>query len=171
VFVLFILSSKCDDIQVRIDQKTGEYNVTINNSVWFRSASTSLYVNNQWYTSTDDSLRLIDIHFESGNDRNLGKWNETQFIYNLNLNETTTNITGRIRQWELFSAITFHLDTGSLNLINTIPLSINQVRTVFPSFRIEQIDANDNRGFFTFEGENPLDSVFFLLRNNYNLRT
>jgi hypothetical protein len=63
-----------------------------------------------------------------------------------------TKIVGHIRQWS-FSAITFHLDTGDQTMTNTIPLDMDHVRTVFPSFNIEQIDNNDQRGYFEFSGE------------------
>jgi len=33
------------------------------------------------------------------------------------------------------------------------PLDMDHVRTIFPSFHIEQIDTNDQRGYFTFEGK------------------
>ncbi|CAF1194227.1 unnamed protein product [Rotaria sp. Silwood1] len=38
-------------------------------------------------------------------------------------------------------------------MTNTVPLDIEHVRTVFPSFHIERIDKNDQRGYFTFKGE------------------
>ena len=38
-------------------------------------------------------------------------------------------------------------------MTNTVPLDMDHVRTVFPSFYIEQMDENDQRGYFTFEGE------------------
>jgi hypothetical protein len=44
------------------------------------------------------------------------------------------------------------LDTGSQVLTNTIPLHMDEVRTIFPSFNIEKIDTNDTRSYFTFEG-------------------
>ena len=53
----------------------------------------------------------------------------------------------------LFPAFNFHLETGDTVLKNTISLDMEQVRTVFPSFHIEKIDTNDNRGYFTFGGE------------------
>ena len=64
-----------------------------------------------------------------------------------------TPMSSHIRQWSLISAITFHLDTGNQNLTNTVPLSMDDVCTVFPSFRIEQMGTDDQRGYFTFEGE------------------
>ena len=82
----------------------------------------------------------------------IGSWNETQLIYSLNRSGAVSNITGRIRQWVSHPAITFHLDTGDKILTNTKLLDKEQVRTIFPSFNIEQIDMNDNRGYFTFQG-------------------
>jgi hypothetical protein len=41
---------------------------------------------------------------------------------------------------------------------STVPLDANSVRTVFPGFNIEQINMDDQRGFFRFEGE----SILFL---------
>ncbi|CAF2953393.1 unnamed protein product, partial [Rotaria sp. Silwood2] len=63
-----------------------EYNISINNRVWLRSSYTDLYSNNKWYTSKDGSLSLIDICFKEGNDSILGIWNQTELIYNFNLN-------------------------------------------------------------------------------------
>jgi hypothetical protein len=70
-----------------------------------------------------------------------------------------SKVVGRIRQWSEVSAITFHLDTGDQVLTNTVPLDAKTVRTVFPSFKIEQIQKRDERGFFTFEGE-----ILFFIR-------
>ncbi|UJR16105.1 hypothetical protein I4U23_003017 [Adineta vaga] len=87
-----------------------------------------------------------------GNDPILGAWNETQLIFNLTLDSTSVNVTGQIRQWDTIPALTFHLNTGGQVLTNDIVLNMTNVRTVFPSFKIEQIDTNDHRGYFTFEG-------------------
>jgi hypothetical protein len=53
------------------------------------------------------------------------------------------------------------LDTGDRVLTNNQLLNVNDVRTIFPSFNIEQIDMNDNRGYFTFQGI----KVIFFRRN------
>jgi hypothetical protein len=82
----------------------------------------------------------------------LSEWNETQLIYGLIRSGTKTNVTGRVRQWSLFAAITFHLDIGSEPLTNTVSLTMDEVRTVFPSFHIEQSGKNDHRGYFTYKG-------------------
>ncbi|UJR11990.1 hypothetical protein I4U23_016168 [Adineta vaga] len=79
-------------------------------------------------------------------------WNETQLNYDLIHSGIHRKIVASIRQWDQISAITFHLNTGDQILTNTIPLDKNQVRTIFPSFYIEQIDINDQRAYFTFEG-------------------
>ncbi|CAF3945609.1 unnamed protein product [Rotaria sordida] len=150
VFLFLIIGCLCD-IEVLIDQKGG-YNININAHLWLRSSHTALYVDNKWYSSVDNSLPLINITYEQGYDLNLGSWNETRLIYDLLRNGTHTNIVGHIRQWSLVSAITFHLDTGDQIMTNTISLDMKHVRTLFPSFNIEQIDINDQRGYFTFEG-------------------
>ncbi|CAF3313270.1 unnamed protein product [Rotaria socialis] len=59
----------------------GEYNLTVNNRLWLRSSYTSLYTNNQWFTSKSQSLHLIDSIFKQGYDVLLEDWNEAIFIY------------------------------------------------------------------------------------------
>jgi hypothetical protein len=147
------------DIKISIDNLKGDYNISINNRVWLRSSYTSLYSNNQWYTSKDGTLILIDSYLKQGNDSILGEWNETELIYKLNQNGTVSNITGRIRQWKSQSAITFYLDSGLVDLNNDILLDMDRVRTVFPSFHIEKIDENDHRAYLTFGG---IDLVCFM---------
>jgi hypothetical protein len=160
--VLLLLIVKCwGDVRVSVDQKGG-YNISVNDHIWLRSSRTAIYVDNIWYSSDNNSLPLTNIAYVQGNDPNLGAWNETQLIYDLVRNGTThTKIVGHIRQWNLVSAFTFHLDTGDQTMINTIPLDMEHVRTVFPSFNIEQMDMNDQRGYFTFSGE-----IFFLYCSN-----
>ncbi|CAF3526814.1 unnamed protein product [Rotaria sp. Silwood1] len=119
VFFLLLISCACD-IKVSIDRIKGQYNISIDNQIWFRSSHTALYANDHWYLSNDSSLPLIDTNFAQGNDPNL--------------------------------AITFHLNIGDKILMNNKLLDKNQVRTIFPSFNIEQIHRNDNRGYFTFQG-------------------
>jgi hypothetical protein len=130
------------DIKVSIDQRGG-YTIRINDKEWLRSSQTSLYVDNKWYSSDDQSLPLINITAGKGTDRYLGSWIETQLNYHLIRNGIYTKIVASICQWHRISAITFHLDTGDQTLTNTIPLDKNQVRTIFPSFNIEKIDQND----------------------------
>lgn len=156
VFALLLISCTCD-INVSIDRIKGDYNVTINNHVWLRSSRTALYVNDRWYSSNDSSLPLIDSRLIQGFDQRLGSWNETQLIYRLSYNGFISNITGRIRQWNSQPAITFHLDIGDKALNNNNnTLDKNQIRTIFPSFKIEEIDSMDNRGYFTFQGMHAL---------------
>jgi LEA14-like dessication related protein len=152
VFVLLLVHCGCD-IQVSVDRIKGQYSVSIDNHVWLQSSRIALYVDDRWYSSNDSSLPLIDIRLVQGNDPNLGSWNETQLIYTLNHSGTVSNITGRIRQWNSYPAISFHLDTGDKMLINNNLLDKNQVRTIFPSFNIEQIGMNDNRAYFTYQGK------------------
>ncbi|CAF0787041.1 unnamed protein product [Rotaria sordida] len=140
------------DINVSIDNKKGEYNIIINNRIWLRSSYTRLYNNNKWFTSEDGSLCLIDSYLKQGYDSILGEFNETQFIYNFNLNNKSLNVTERIRQWKSFPAITFHFDNHLTFLNNDIQLNMDQIQTVFPSFYIEKIDHNDHRAYFTFGG-------------------
>ena len=151
ILVALLTGCSCD-LRVLVNRQTGMYNVTVNNYLWFRSSWTSLYADNRWYSSEDGSLSFIDTQAASGNDPYLGEWNETQLIYELDRLSTKTNVTGRIRQWHSFSAISFHLDVGKQPLTNTIPLTMDEVRTVFPSFHIEQINVVDNRGYFTYAG-------------------
>ncbi len=150
--LLFLIVGCSGDVRVSVDQKGG-YNISIGDRLWLRSSRTAIYVDNTWYSSDNNSLPLTNVAYEQGNDPNLGGWNETQLIYDLVRNETHTKIVGHIRQWSAFSAITFHLDTGDEMMTNTVPFNIDHVRTVFPSFHIEQIDQNDQRGYFTFEGD------------------
>ena len=167
--LLLIVGCWCD-IKVLVDQKGG-YNITVNSSIWLRSSRTAIYVDNKWYSSDDNSLPLINLAYEQGNDPNLGSWNETQLIYDLPRNGTSTKVVGHIRQWHVVSAITFHLDTGDQMMTNTVPLNMDEVRTVFPSFSIEQIDMNDQRGYFTLSGETDFrssvkKSLAFIFRRN-----
>jgi hypothetical protein len=152
LLVFFILIVGCrSDVKVSVDQQGG-YTIIVNNYPWLRSSRTALYVDNKWYSSNDSSLPLTSIAYAEGMDPSLGSWNETQLIYDLVRNSTHTKLIGHIREWSLVSAITFHLDTGDQMLTNTISLDMDHVRTVFPSFNIEQMDMNDQRGYFTFEG-------------------
>jgi hypothetical protein len=151
VFILLVVHCGCD-IQVSVDRIKGEYTVSISNQVWLRSSRIALYVDDRWYSSNDSTLPLIDSHSAEGNDPNLGSWNEVQLIYSLNHDGIVSNITGRIRQWHSYQAVTFHLDTGDKVLMNKNLLNKTDIRTIFPSFNIEQIDMNDNRGYFTFQG-------------------
>ncbi len=151
--VLLLLTVGCScEVQVSINEKGG-YNISINGNIWLRSSRTALYVDNKWYSSDENSLPLTSTSTAQGNDPNLGSWNETQLNYDLVRSGAHTKIVGRIRQWHEISAVTFHLDTGDQVLTNTVPLDMDHVRTVFPSFNIEQIDMNDQRGYFTFEGK------------------
>jgi hypothetical protein len=150
LFLVIVTSSA--DIKVSVDEKGG-YNISIDGNLWLRSSHTSLYIDNKWYSTDNNALLLASISTSQGNDPNLGGWNETQLNYDLVLHGTHTKIVGRIREWHEISAITFHLNTGDQVLINTDPLDMNHVRTIFPSFKIEQINRMDQRGYFTFEGE------------------
>jgi hypothetical protein len=153
LLVLFFLIVGCwCDIKVSVNEKGG-YNISIDGNIWLRSSRTALYVDNQWYSSDDNTLPLTNISNAQGNDPNLGSWNETQLSYDLVRSGIHTKIVGRIRQWREISAITFHLDTGDQIMMNTVPFDTYHVRTIFPSFHIEQIDMNDNRGYFTFAGK------------------
>jgi len=161
--LLFLIVGCWCDIKVSVDEKGG-YDISINGDIWLRSSRTALYVDNKWYSSDDNSLPLTKISSAQGDDPLLGSWSETQLNYDLVRSGTHTKIVGHIREWRVFSAITFHLDTGDQVLTNTVPLDMDHVRTVFPSFNIEQIGSNDHRGYFTFEGELDFRStlkVFF----------
>ncbi len=96
---------------------------------------------------------MTSITYAQGEDPILGSWSETQLNYDLVRSGIHTKIVGHIRQWRSFSAVTFHLDTSDQEMTNTVPLNITSVRTVFPSFEIEQIGESDRRGYFTYEGE------------------
>jgi hypothetical protein len=152
LLVLLVLIVGCwSDIEVSVDTK-GEYKISIHGKEWLRSSYTALYTDNRWFYSNDESLPLMSITMKEGNDPNLGSWNETQLNYDLIRNGSHTKIVASIRQWQNISAITFHLYTGDQTLMNTVPLHMNQVRTVFPSFHIEKANQNDERAYFTFEG-------------------
>ncbi|CAF0880414.1 unnamed protein product [Didymodactylos carnosus] len=153
VFVIFLTVECWCDVRVSVDRVSGEYNISVANRIWLRSSHTALYAGERWYSSEDGSLPLIDTRLDQGNDENLGEWNETQLIYRLIFSGTETNVTGRVRQWSSVAAITFHLDIGNEPLTSSDSLSMDEVRTVFPSFSIEQIDMNDHRGYFTYAGE------------------
>jgi hypothetical protein len=149
---LFLIVECLGDIKVSSDEKGG-YTIRINGKEWLRSSHTALYTDNKSYSSDNNSLPLVHITTAQGNDQNLGSWNETRLNYDLVRNGTYTKIVASIREWHQISAITFYLDTGDQILTNTDPLDMNQVRTVFPSFNIEKIDHDDQRGYFTFAGE------------------
>ena len=166
LLVFFLLFVTCwSDLKVSVDDKGG-FTLNVNNHVWLRSSRTALYADDQWYSVDNNSLPLTDISTAEGNDPNLGHWNETQLHYDLIHNDTHTKIIARIRQWSLISAITFHLDTGDKVLTNKVPLNTTDVRTVFPSFYIEQINDDDQRGYFTFEGRFCFSHLF--LKFNIN---
>ncbi|CAF1261231.1 unnamed protein product [Rotaria sordida] len=150
VFLLVIVGCWCD-VRILIDEDGG-YNITVNNQLWLRSSRTAIYTDTQWYSTEDNSLILTNVTVAEGDDPNLGGWNQTTLTYDLVSNQTSTSISAHIRQWNIISAFTFHLETGDNALTDRIALDMEQVRTVFPSFYIEKIDMNDQRGFFTFEG-------------------
>mgnify|MGYP006996223457 FL=1 len=151
LFLFLIIGYECK-IDVLIN-KNGDFNITINNQIWLRSSRTAIYADDRWYSTEDQSLCLIDRTTSQGIDPNLGSWNETNFIYNLTRNEKTTLIIAHIRQWNSVSALTFHLENGDSALTtNTTTLSLETVRTVFPSFLIEKMNVNDDRGYITIGG-------------------
>ncbi|CAF1399023.1 unnamed protein product [Adineta ricciae] len=152
LFVLIVECSSWGNINVSVDQKGG-YKISIGDRVWLRSARTAIYVDNKWYSSDDGSLPLINVTSGSGFDPQLGDYRDFQLNYDLARGGIHTIIVGHIRDWYSISGISFYLDTGDQILTNTVPLGMNDVRTVFPSFHIEQIDDGDQRGYFTFEGE------------------
>ena len=156
VFLFFVIACSAD-VRVIIDS-TGAYNITVNNQVWLRSSRVAIYADNRWYSTEDNSLPLAGITEAQGSDPYLGAWNETRITYNLVRTPTTTPVVAHIRQWSMGSAFTFHLETGNLSLTNQITLDYEQVRTAFPSFVIEKIDTNDQRGYFTFGGKVELFS-------------
>lgn len=159
--LLLLLTVGCwSDVRVSVDEK-GAYNISINDHVWLRSSHTAIYIDDRWYSSDVASLPLVNVSFAEGNDPQLGDWNETQLNYDLVHNGIHTKIVGSIRQWKSISALTFHLNTGNQSMTSTVPLDSTRIRTVFPGFNIEQINANDHRGYFTFEGKEYL-SVFYL---------
>ena len=150
-FLLLVLGCACD-IQVTIDNKGG-YNISIDGNLWLRSSRTALYADDKWYSSNDNSLPLTSMAMDQGTDPNLGAWNETQLNYDLVRGGTHSKVVGRIRQWKDVSAITFHLDTGDQVLTSSKSLDAKTVRTIFPSFVIEQTSKANQQGYFTFEGQ------------------
>lgn len=151
--VLLIIAGYNCHINVTIDDFKGSFNVTINSRIWLRSSYTRLYTSNQWFTTQDDSLLLIDKHLNEGNDSILGRWNETCLVYQFRFNDTPVYISGSIRQWELIPALTFHFQSAAtVDLNNDRLLDMDRVRTVFPSFYAEKFDKNDHRGYLTFGG-------------------
>ena len=151
VLLLFIVGCWCD-MRVLIDDH-GNYNITVNNQVWLRSSRTAIYTDDRWYSTENNSLSLIDITTTHGLDPALGAWNETVFTYHLIRNQQMIPIVTSIRQWSMVSAITFYLDTGNAVLPIHEPLSVDDTRTVFPSFLIERMNKDDERGYFTYAGD------------------
>jgi hypothetical protein len=139
-------------VNVLFNEK-GDYNITIGGRVWLRSSRTAIYVDNKWYSSDDNSLPFTGITRTSGYDPQLGDYRDFQLRYDLVRAGMHTEIVGHVRDWYSGLGISFHLDTGNQTMTNTVPLSMDNVRTIFPSFRIEQMDKNDQRGYFTFEGK------------------
>ena len=150
VFLLLILRCWCD-IQVLIDSY-GDYNITINNQLWLRSSRTAIYADDRWYSTEDKSLSFVSITTAEGTDPNLGRWNETKVTYDLVRTGKTTPVIAHIRQWSMVSAFTFHLETGDIELTAKIGLGNDTVRTVYPSFLIEKMNINDDRGYITLGG-------------------
>jgi hypothetical protein len=151
VFCILLVGCWCD-VRISVDQ-SGGYIIYVENQIWLRSSRTAIYVDDRWYSTDNNSLPLTSITVGQGSDPNLGGWNETKLTYNLVRNQTSTSIVARIREWDIISAFSFHLETGDKALTNKISLDMEQVRTVFPSFQIEKMDANDQRGYFTFGGK------------------
>lgn len=159
VFLLFlILGCRCD-VQILID-RNGDYNITINNQLWLRSSRTAIYADDRWYSTEDKSLSLVGITTAEGTDPNLGRWNETKVTYDLARSGKTTQVIAHIRQWDGVSAFTFHLETGDTELTTKIALGNDTIRTVFPSFIVEKINTNDDRGYITLGG----NTEFFYLQ-------
>jgi hypothetical protein len=161
LLLLLRLTVECwgwGNIEVSVDQKGG-YNITVGNRLWLRSSRTAIYVDNKWYSSDDGSLPLIGVDFTSGFDPNLGDYRDFQLSYDLVRSGIHTTIVGHIRDWYPSFGISFHLDTGNQTMTNTVPLDMDTVRTVFPSFFIEKIDQSDQRGYFTFEGKIDLPTA------------
>lgn len=151
LFLLFIVTCN-GNIQVLIESN-GSYIITVNNQPWFRSFRTAIYVDDRWYSTDNQSLPLVNVTTAQGTDSILGTWNETIFTYNLIRQSKPTPIIARIRQWTIISALTFYFETGDAPLTTGQKiLSKDDVRTVFPSFLIERIDENDERGYFTIAG-------------------
>lgn len=163
-----------NDLHVSIDPMHGNYNVTVNERVWFRSSYTAIYADHRWYRSDEDSLSLISTNIAQGNDPYLGRWNETQLVYRLTRDTSVTNVTSSIRQWESISAISFHLNTGDQSLPGGMSADTDQVRTVFPSFLFEQVSTDDHRGILSFAGnsDEPEDkfSSLIALRKHDRIR-
>ena len=157
VFLLLIVACWCD-VRISVDQ-TGAYNITVNNQLWLRSSRTAIYADDRWYSTETNSLPIVSIVEAQGTDPYLGSWNETRITYNLVRNQTTTQPIASIRQWSAAPAFTFHFDVGDIALTNKIALDFEQIRTVYPSFNIEKTDANDQRGYFTFGGEQKNSSL------------
>ncbi len=151
LLLLLLVGCLCD-IRVLIDQN-GRYNITVNNTLWLRSSRTAIYADDLWYSTDNNSLPLVSITTAQGTDPYLGNWNETKLTYNLIRNQSTTSVVAHIRQWSMVPAFTFYLETGDTTLTNTIPLEIDQIRTVFPSFYIEKTNINDQRGYITIGGK------------------
>jgi hypothetical protein len=147
VFLLLIVGCWCD-IRVLIDQNGG-YNIIVSNKIWLRASRTAIYADDRWYSTENNSLPLVSITTAQGTDPYLGNWNETILTYNL-VRAQTTQVVAHIRQWSIVPAFTFHLETGDRALTTKIPLDMEQVRTVFPSFYIE---TNDQQAYFTVGGE------------------
>ena len=151
-FILLLCIIGCySNLKVSID-KTGAYNVTVNDKLWLRSSRTALYADNRWYSTENGSLTLSSITEAQGTDPNLGAWNETLLTYSFAGNQASAPIIAHIRQWSSVSALSFHLETGDQVLENQVVLDYDQIRTVFPSFYIEKIDSNDDRGYFRVGG-------------------
>jgi hypothetical protein len=161
ILLLLVIAQCWSEVRINIDPR-GNFDIIVANRLWLRSARTAIYADDRWYSSDENSLPLLNISTAQGTDPFLGLWNETQLNYNLVRPQGSTLVVGRIRQWSIVSAFTFHLDVGSHDLTNTIALDLEEVRTVFPSFHIEQIDSNDQRGYFTFGGEYFLSLSSFL---------
>jgi hypothetical protein len=141
--------------------------MTMNDKIWLRSSRTAIYVDDQWYSTEDKSLSLVSISTAQGADPNLGGWNETKLTYNFVGSEKTTSIVAHIRQWEMVSAFTFHLETGDTPLTTQMARGNDTVRTVFPSFVIEKMDINDDRGFITVGGKRQISLKFYFERRAF----
>jgi hypothetical protein len=149
---MLIISISLCDIDVLIDEDEGAYKILVSDVIWLRSSYTGLYTNNRWYKTSDGSLALIDLILKEGSDELLGEWNESELIYQFEMNEKFVNISTSILEWKSIPAIIFSFSNGLNELNNEISLDMDRVQTVFPSFYIENVDNNDDLGYLTFGG-------------------
>ena len=112
------------------------------------------------YSSDDNSLPFIGVDFISECDSNLGDYRNFQLSFSRVRSGISPIIVGHMCDWYAIFGISFHLDTGNQTMTNIVPPDLDHVHTIFPSLHIEEVDQNDQRGYFRFDDNIDFSNAF-----------